>query len=54
MKYAFTLPTVVRQLSGKLSELIVKGASRPGQTSRNDCEVRFDTTQEFRWMEAAK
>ncbi len=51
---AETRPTVVRQLSGQLSELIVKGASRPGQTSRNDCEVRFDTTQEFRWVEAAK
>jgi len=41
----------VTELTAELDDLIRSGASRPGAVGRNDCEVRFDVTQQFRCVE---
>ena len=51
---AETKPAVVRRLSNQLTKLINNGASRPGQSGSNDCEVRYDQTQTLRWAEASR
>ena len=43
---------VVRKMTTQLTNLIERGASRPGQTASNDCDVRFRTTQKTRWAPA--
>ena len=48
---AETQPAVVKQLSDELSAVITNGASRPGQSGANDCEIRFRTTQKHRWAD---
>tara|TARA_R110002049_G_scaffold2750_8_gene22107 strand:+ start:7300 stop:8904 length:1605 start_codon:yes stop_codon:yes gene_type:complete len=49
---ADTEPKVVEKMTSELSQWIARGASRPGQIGQNDCDVRYDTTQEYRWVEA--
>lgn len=41
----------VAEMTRELSALIKNGASRPGATGTNDCRVRFDSTQSYRWVE---
>jgi hypothetical protein len=41
----------VKEMSTELAALIKNGASRPGATGTNDCQVRFDITQSYRWVE---
>ena len=48
---ALERPEKATELTAELDELIRSGASRPGAIGRNDCEVRFDVTQQFRWIE---
>ncbi len=40
----------LKRLAEQLAVLIAKGASRPGAEGENDCDVKYDTTQPFRWM----
>jgi arylsulfatase A len=44
-------PGRVKEMTNELAALIKNGASRPGATGSNDCEVRFDITQSYRWVE---
>ncbi len=48
---ALQQPQRLAQLTAELAQLISTGASRPGASGRNDCRVRFDVTQEFRWVD---
>ena len=48
---AFERTDKVTELTAELAELIRSGASRPGAVGENDCVVRFDMTQQFRWVE---
>ena len=43
-------PQTVQQLTAELTEVISSGASRPAAEGLNDTRVRFDMTQEFRWV----
>ena len=47
-------PEVFAEMRTKLDEVISRGASRPGATSRNDTAVRYDATQEVRWAPASE
>ena len=47
-------PDIVKQMTTQLTEVIARGASRPGLKSANDTDVRFDTIQMKRWGDAAK
>jgi arylsulfatase A len=47
-------PEIVKRMTAQLSEVITRGASRPGLKSTNDTDVRFDTIQMLRWAPAAK
>ena len=44
-------PQRLAGLTADLAQLIDGGASRPGAQGENDCEVRYDRTQQFRWIE---
>ena len=48
---AVSEPERVKELTAELAALIKNGASRPGATGSNDCQVRFDITQSYRWVE---
>lgn len=48
---ASSQPERVKEMTHELDALIKNGASRPGATGTNDCEVRFDITQSYRWIE---
>jgi len=41
----------VTELTAELDTLIQSGASRPNAIGKNDCNVRFDVTQQYRWVE---
>ncbi len=41
---------VVKALTQELAKQISTGRTRPGIQSANDCEVRFDVTQSYRWV----
>ena len=47
-------PEIVNRMTTQLSDVIARGASRPGLKSANDTDVRFDTIQMKRWGDAAK
>ena len=47
-------PELLRKLTAELNASIQNGATRPGVSSKNDTEVRFDTTQALRWAPASK
>lgn len=46
-------PELVRELTQKLSAAIDSGASAPGRQGSNDGVVRYDQTQQVRWIDAA-
>ena len=46
-----THPAKVEELTAELDQTIRSGSSREDATGDNDCEVRFDVTQTFRWVE---
>ncbi len=48
---AIERPDKVNELTAELDELIRAGASRPSAVGRNDCDVRYDVTQPYRWIE---
>ncbi|MCA9194285.1 MAG: arylsulfatase [Planctomycetales bacterium] len=48
---ATELPDRLKMLTLELASQIDSGASRPGAIGTNDCTVRYDQTQQFRWVE---
>lgn len=47
-------PEKVEELTRELAATIARGASRPDRTGKNDGDVRYDATQEVRWIPAAE
>ena len=47
-------PEIVRRMQADFDALIRRGASRPGQTGKNDGVVRYDVVQSRRFIEAAE
>jgi hypothetical protein len=45
---------IVQKKTKQLTKLIAQGTNRPGQTSSNDTDVRFDTIQVKRWAPGLK